>query len=107
MVAVQKRKWVKSVIKFVTDTNIILECLYEVYGQEEQHVLEGKDIQKTMIFPFLKMLENQCNGITVREIHKKLWKIYIAKRSQESFISNAESLLKSLKRAEENVNVLQ
>ena len=107
MAAVQKRKYKKPMIKFVTDVNIILECLYEVYGQEEQHVLEGKDIQKTMIFPFLKMLENQCKGITVREIHKKLWEIYIAERTKEPFISNAESLLKPLKRAEENVNVLQ
>ena len=107
MAAVQKRKYEKPMIKVVTDMNIILECLYEVYGQEEQHVLEGKDIQKTMIFPFLKMLENQCNGITVREIHKKLWEIYIAERTKEPFISNAESLLKPLKRTEENVNVLQ
>lgn len=107
MAAVQKRKYEKPMIKFVTDMNIILECLYEVYGQEEQHVLEGKDIQKTMIFPFLKMLENQCNGITVSEIHKKLWEIYTAERSKEPFISNAESILKPLKRAEENVNVLQ
>ena len=43
MAAVQKRKYEKPMIKFVTDMNIILECLYEVYGQEEQHVLEGKD----------------------------------------------------------------
>ena len=78
-----------------------------MYGQEEHHVLEGKDIQKTMIFPFLKMLENQCNGITVRVIHKQLWEIYIADQSKEQFISNAESLLKPLKRLEENVNVLQ
>ena len=46
MAAVQKRKYEKPMIKFVTDMNIILECLYEVYGQEEHHVLEGKDIQK-------------------------------------------------------------
>ena len=102
-----KKKYEKPAFRLVTDLGSILECLYEVYGQEEQHVLEGKDIQKTMIFPFLKMLENQCNGITVREIHKKLWEIYIAERTKEPFISNAESLLKPLKRAEENVNVLQ
>lgn len=41
MAAVLKRKYEKPMIKFVTDMNIILECLYEVYGQEEHHVLEG------------------------------------------------------------------
>lgn len=104
---VLQKKYEKPMIKFATDMNIILECLYEVYGQEEHHVLEGKDIRKTMIFPFLKMLESQCNGITVREIHKKLWKIYISERSKEPFISSAESLLKPVKREEENVNALQ
>ena len=68
MAAVQKRKYEKPMIKFVTDMNIILECLYEVYGQEEHHVLEGKDIRKTMIFPVPKKWEHQYNGITVREI---------------------------------------
>ena len=55
-----------------------------------------------MVFPFLKMLVNQCDGISVREMHKKLWEIYIAEQTKETFISNAESLLESLKRDEEN-----
>lgn len=72
MKAIQKRKQVKPAMEFATDINIILECLYEVYGQEAHHVLKGRDIQKTMVFPFLKMLVNQCDGISVREMHKKL-----------------------------------
>ena len=42
------------------------------------------------------------DGISVREMHKKLWEIYIAEQTKETFISNAESLLESLKRDEEN-----
>ena len=57
MAAVQKRKYKKPMIKFVTDMNIILECLYEVYGQEEQHVLEGKDIRESVQW-------NYCKGDT-------------------------------------------
>lgn len=102
MKAIQKRKQVKPAMEFATDINIILECLYEVYGQEAHHVLKGRDIQKTMVFPFLKMLVNQCDGISVREMHKKLWEIYIAEQTKETFISNAESLLESLKCDEEN-----
>lgn len=52
MKAIQKRKQVKPAMEFATDINIILECLYEVYGQEAHHVLKGRDIQKTMVFSF-------------------------------------------------------
>ncbi len=31
----QKRKYIKPQIKFVTDFNIVLECLHEVYGLEK------------------------------------------------------------------------
>ena len=34
-----KKKWVKPEIKFITDPDIILGCLYEVYGQEQKSVL--------------------------------------------------------------------
>ena len=69
MAAVQKRKYKKPMIKFVTDMNIILECLYEVYGQEEQHVLEGKDIQKNNDFSIPEEVRelvqwNYCKGDT-------------------------------------------
>ena len=47
-----KKEWVKPEIKFITDPDIILGCLYEVYGQEQKSVLAGKNIRHTMIFPF-------------------------------------------------------
>ena len=40
-----KKEWVKPEIKFITDPDIILGCLYEVYGQEQKSVLAGKNIR--------------------------------------------------------------
>ena len=34
-----KKEWVKPEIRFTTDPDIILGCLYEVYGQEKKSVL--------------------------------------------------------------------
>ena len=48
-----KKEWVKPEIRFTTDPDIILGCLYEVYGQEKKAVMVGKNIRHTMIFPFL------------------------------------------------------
>ena len=36
-----KKEWVKPEIKFITDPDIILGCLYEVYGQERKSVFSG------------------------------------------------------------------
>lgn len=107
MVAVQKRKWEKPVMRVVTDIRIVLECLYETYEMEGEQVLSGNNIHATVIYPFVKMLENLCVGITAEEIHKKLWKIYMTEKAREPFISDAESVLKRMKRMEENVNALQ
>ena len=67
-----KKEWVKPEIKFITDPDIILGCLYEVYGQEQKSVLAGKNIRHTMIFPFLRMLAN-----THREM-SGIWKLCIS-----------------------------
>lgn len=98
----QKRVYEKPEIKFVTDLDIVLECLHEVYGQEKQHILEGRDIYKTMLFPFLKMLENQCVEITLEEIHEKLWDVYFEKSEKAHFLISASELLKPyIKKANE------
>lgn len=73
-----KKEWVKPEIKFITDPDIILGCLYEVYGQEQKSVLAGKNIRHTMIFPFLRMLANNTQG-DIRDLealHQRLWKHY-------------------------------
>ena len=41
-----KKEWVKPEIRFITDPDIILGCLYEVYGQEQKSVLAGKNIRQ-------------------------------------------------------------
>ena len=73
-----KKEWVNPEIKFITDPDIILGCLYEVYGQEQKSVLAGKNIRHTMIFPFLRMLANNTQGDVrnLEALHQRLWKIY-------------------------------
>lgn len=78
----------------VDDMGIILECLYEVYGEERPQVYAGRAVQETMIFPFVKMLENQCEGITAVEIHEKLWEEYSLFMGKEVFLEVAAEVLK-------------
>ena len=90
-----KKEWVKPEIRFTTDPDIILGCLYEVYGQEQKSVLAGKNIRHTMIFPFLRMLANNTQG-DVRDLealHQRLWKIYEKEpEKQVNFVSWITSL---------------
>lgn len=90
-----KKEWVRPKTKFVTDSNIILECLYDLYGQEGQMVLAGKNIRQTMIFPFLRMLANDMDG-TCREVerlHQRLWSIYQAKPELQEFVRQGKEVL--------------
>jgi len=93
MLATQKRKWEKPVLKLVTEPDIILECLHETYGMEGELVLSGKNIHATMIFPFVKMLENQCENIQAEEIHKQLWELYLINTEKDNFIRAARLFL--------------
>lgn len=98
MEALQKKKYVKPMIRFVTDMDIILECLHETYGMEGEQVLSGKNIYATMIYPFVKMLENQCEGISAEEIHQKLWESYRSNMEKDGFVKNAILFLKPYKK---------
>ena len=91
----------KPEMRFVTDFHIVLECIHEVYGQEKQHVLEGKDITKTMIFPFLKMLESHCDGITLEEIDEMLWKEFVLATEKEKFLTAADKMLQPYRKTKE------
>ena len=73
-----KKEWVKPEIRFTTDPDIILGCLYEVYGQEKKSVLAGKNIRHTMIFQFLRMLANNAEGDIrdLERLHQRLWNEY-------------------------------
>ena len=97
----KKRTYMKPEMRFVTDFHIILECIYEVYGQEKQHVLDGKDITKTMIFPFLKMLESHCDGITLEEIHKMLWREFSSVTEKNQFMEAVDRLLQPYRKETE------
>lgn len=45
----------------VTDVRIILECLQEAYQMEGDMVRSGKNIHATMIYPFVRMLQEKCS----------------------------------------------
>ena len=90
-----KKKWVKPEMKFDTDPDIILECIYEVYGQEKHMVLSGKNIRHTMVFPFLKMLSNNLKGNSgdLEGLHKHLWSIYQKKLEKQEFVRQCQEIL--------------
>lgn len=89
-----KKEWVKPEIKKVTDTGAILECLYEVYQMEEESVAQSGKIKGTMVYPFVKMLENQAAGKSAEKIHKDLWRLYLKRGGKDQFIKDANSALK-------------
>lgn len=47
----------------VTDVRIILECLQEAYQMEGDMVRSGKNIHATMIYPFVRMLQEKCRDL--------------------------------------------
>lgn len=94
MEALGKRRYEKPVIRFVTDISVILECLHEVYGMEGEQVLSGKNIDSTIIYSFIKMLENQCEGIPAERLHKVLWEVDEDYPKNPDFLEKASIILK-------------
>lgn len=92
MRAVQK-SYKKPAIRFVTDVEVVLECLHEVYGQEEERIRSGKNIHNTMAFPFLKMLESHCKEILAAGLHEVLWQVYEANPEKADFLEKAGTLI--------------
>ena len=95
-----KKEWVKPEIKFTTDPDIILGCLYEVYGQEKKSVLAGKNIRHTMIFPFLRMLANNAEGDIrdLEQLHQRLWKIYEKEPEKLAFVQQGQEILAAVRK---------
>ena len=81
-------------MRFEADYDVVLECIQEVYGLESYNLRLGKDFRKTMVLPFLKMLERHCGGIQVENLHKVLWEVYRESTSGIYFLENAEIILK-------------
>ncbi len=63
-------------MRFEADYDVVLECIQEVYGLECDNLRLGKDFRKTMVLPFMKMLERHCGGIRMENLHKVLWEVY-------------------------------
>ncbi len=70
----------------VTDVRIILECLQEAYQMEGDMVRSGKNIHATMIYPFVRMLQEKCRDLTEEQIHKTLWKEYEISGADRMFV---------------------
>ena len=88
-----KKEWVKPEMKVITDTKIILECLYEIYQMDEAAIAADQRIEKTMVYPFVKMLENQYSNISAEEIHQNLWEFYKNGYTKDHFVQAAYGLL--------------
>lgn len=82
-------------MRFEADYDVVLECIQEVYGLESDNLRLGKDFRKTMVLPFLKMLERHCSGIQVENLHKVLWEVYQESTGRKDFLEKADILLKS------------
>ena len=81
-------------MRFEADYDVVLECIQEVYGLESYNLRLGKDFRKTMVLPFLEMLERHCGGIQVENLHKVLWEVYQESTSGIDFLEKAEIILK-------------
>ena len=77
----------------VTDVRIILECLQEAYQMEGDMVRSGKNIHATMIYPFVRMLQEKCRDLTEEQIHKTLWKEYEISGADRMFVERASKIL--------------
>ena len=81
-------------IKFEADYDVMLECIQEVYGLEGDNLRLGKDFRRTMVIPFMKMLERHCDGIRMENLHKVLWEVYQKDMGGKNFLEKAEIILK-------------
>ena len=83
----------KCIADCLTDVRIILECLQEAYQMEGDMVRSGKNIHATMIYPFVRMLQEKCRDLTEEQIHKTLWKEYEISGADRMFVERASKIL--------------
>ena len=81
-------------MRFEADYDVVLECIQEVYGLECDNLRLGKDFRRTMVLPFMKMLERHCSGIRMENLHKVLWEVYQEDMGGKNFLEKAEIILK-------------
>ena len=56
-------------------------------------VRSGKNIHATMIYPFVRMLQEKCRDLTEEQIHKTLWKEYEISGADRMFVERASKIL--------------
>lgn len=97
MEALKRKTCEETVYAVVTDLRITLECLYEAYQMEGDLLKSGKNIRATMIYPFIRMVKEQCSTREMCEegLHKALWRIYETERDNVKFVDAAWMLLES------------
>lgn len=97
MEALKRKTCEETVYAVVTDLRITLECLYEAYQMEGDLLKSGKNIRATMIYPFIRMVKEQCSTREMyeEELHKALWRIYETERDNVKFVDAAWMLLES------------
>ena len=81
-------------MRFEADYDVVLECIQEVYGLEGDNLRRGKDFRKTMVLPFMKMLEKHWYGTRMENLHKVLWEVYQESIGERDFLEKAEIILK-------------
>ena len=81
-------------MRFEADYDVVLECIQEVYGLECDNLCLGKDFRRTMVLPFMKMLERYCSGIRMENLHKVLWEVYQERTGGKDCLEKAEIILK-------------
>ena len=100
MEALQEKICERTEYALVTDIQITLECLYEAYQMEGDLLKSGKNIYATMIYPFIRMVKEQCStmGMGEEELHKELWKTYETEEDNVKFVDAAWRFLESHQR---------
>ena len=82
---------VQVLMRFEADYDVVLECIQEVYGLEGDNLRLGKDFRRTMVLPFMKMLERHCDGIRMENLHKVLWEVYQEDMGGKNFLEKDNS----------------
>lgn len=97
MEALKRKPYEKMTFTIVTDLRITLECLYEAYQMEGELLKSGKNIHATMIYPFIRMVKEQCSTrkMCEEELHKALWKVYETEEDHVNFVDAACKFLES------------
>lgn len=85
---------------FASHAHLTLECLHEAYQMEGDLIKSGKNIYATMIYPFIRMIKEQCSTMELceEELHKELWRTYETEEDNVKFVDAAWRFLESRQR---------